>query len=346
MSSEEHPTDPAPLFPLATVAIVMRTKNRALLLERALRDVLAQDYQDWSLVVVNDGGEPALVDDLLQKYAAAAHGRFHAIHNAASVGMEAASNQGIRATASRYISIHDDDDEWAPDFLTVTVDELERSGGPGVMVRTEIVFERIVGTSIEVDERVIFEPNSDQITLFKVLKYNRGVPISFLYRRSVHADIGYYDETLPAVGDWEFHLRFLRKMPIAFIDGKPRAFWNQRRESIGDMGNSVVARDHDHQKYDLAVREEYLREYAQTHGLGALLYLTKVQEIHSGEHHARADHADQLLGEVLELMRSQSERISRLETAVSDASLTSLLRRRYRRLKDRCPENVPRVGAR
>lgn len=326
--------DAESVSPHATVAIIMRTKNRTLLLDRALRDVLAQDFQDWVLMVVNDGGEPAPVDLLMAKYARGANGRFHVLHNPESAGLEAASNLGIRATDSEFLTIHDDDDEWAPDFLATTVAELERTGGPGVMVRTEIVFERIVGTSIVVDDRFIFEPDSDQITLFDLLHHNRGVPISFLYRRKVHHELGYYDETLAAVGDWEFHLRFLKKYPITFIDGTPRAFWNQRPDSHGEMGNSVLARDHEHKRYDLTVREAYLREYAQEHGLGALLYLTKLHDSFSTEHHLRADRTEELLQEALGYLRQQAKRIERLEEATSDSSIVSLLRRRYRRFRD------------
>ena len=76
----------------ATVGIIMRTKNRPLLLERALNDVLRQVFTDWTMVIVNDGGDPAPVDDLVRRYAEAFRGRVAVVHNRTSVGMEAASN--------------------------------------------------------------------------------------------------------------------------------------------------------------------------------------------------------------------------------------------------------------
>ncbi|MDQ0620072.1 glycosyltransferase family 2 protein [Arthrobacter globiformis] len=54
--------------PSARVAIVMRTRNRSLLLDRAIRDVLAQSFTDWLLVLVNDGGRTSEVDPVVEKY--------------------------------------------------------------------------------------------------------------------------------------------------------------------------------------------------------------------------------------------------------------------------------------
>ena len=44
------------------VAIITRTKNRCLLLRRAIESVLAQSFADWTHVIVNDGGNRYEVD--------------------------------------------------------------------------------------------------------------------------------------------------------------------------------------------------------------------------------------------------------------------------------------------
>ncbi len=321
--------------PAATVAIIMRTKNRTLLLDRGIRDVLTQTYTDWTLLIVNDGGPARPVDSLVAKHADDVQARIQVIHNPSSLGMEAASNLGIRATNSTYIAIHDDDDQWRPDFLQSTVDCLEASGEQGVMVRTDIVYERIVGNQIEVVSREPFAADITEITLFDLLRHNRGVPISFLYRRSVHDQIGYYDESLPVVGDWEFHLRFASCFSISFIDGEARAYWNQRRDATGDMGNSITARSDDHRKYDLQVREQYLKNYVETHGVGALLYLTKLQDRQTHEFHLRSENIERKLQELLDAVNAASARLARLEAGRSEGSQVGVVRRQYHRFKER-----------
>lgn len=319
----------------ASVAIIMRSRNRSLLLDRAIRDVLGQTVSDWTLVVVNDGGDPAEVDPVMDRYRAQLGERVHVIHHDAALGMEAASNAGIRASNSEFIAIHDDDDEWHPAFLERTLAHLAQHDDAGVAVRTEIVYERILNGTIEEIGREIFQPEMQSVTLFDMLRHNRCVPISVLYRRSLHDQIGYYDESLSVVGDWEFQLRLLRHHTLGFLGVEPLAFWNQRREATGDLGNSVIVDDASHKLLDREVREHHLKRYAEQHGLGSLLYQTSYQQAEFDLLHDRHTYSEDLLRQIRDTNVQLGERVQALEEAINDASLVSLVRRRYRRVKDR-----------
>ena len=63
------------------VAIITRTKNRVILLERCIRSILDQTYDNWTHVIVNDGGEPGPVEKLLKNYIHEYRGRITLIHN-------------------------------------------------------------------------------------------------------------------------------------------------------------------------------------------------------------------------------------------------------------------------
>jgi glycosyltransferase involved in cell wall biosynthesis len=107
------------------VAVITRTKNRTALLGRAIESVLGQSFRHWQHVIVNDGGDPLAVDGLIERYQGLYAGRLRVIHNPESLGMEAASNVGVRNSQSEFIVIHDDDDTWHPDFLGRCVAYLE-----------------------------------------------------------------------------------------------------------------------------------------------------------------------------------------------------------------------------
>ncbi|GAA1789882.1 hypothetical protein GCM10009712_41550 [Pseudarthrobacter sulfonivorans] len=272
------------------VAVIIRTKDRGRLLGRALDSVLAQTFSDWQIVLVNDGGSPAQVDEALEPRLARLEDRLVRLDNETSVGMEAASNLGIRAVDSEFIAVHDDDDEWDPEFLATTVTYLEaHPGDGGVSVETEIVFERLTPEGREVEDRVTFEPDLRGITLVDLLHYNRFVPISFLFRRSVFDELGGFDENLPVVGDWEFHLRFLVHHHIGLIKGRPLAFWNQRRSALSSEANSFIARTEEHQLYSLKIRDRLVREHAQEFGLGPLLYQRELLAAETGRLHHRME---------------------------------------------------------
>ena len=50
------------------VDIIMRTKDRPIFLERAIKDVIDQSYKNWFLCIVNDGRKAFEVDKILQKW--------------------------------------------------------------------------------------------------------------------------------------------------------------------------------------------------------------------------------------------------------------------------------------
>jgi glycosyltransferase involved in cell wall biosynthesis len=295
------------------VTVVVRTKNRPVLLHRALDNILSQSYQDLSVVVVNDGGDPAPVDALAHGYGHLSPGKLTVVHHPTSKGMEAATNAGIRAGRSEFIAVHDDDDRWHQDFLLKTVGLLD--GKPttqGVAVRTNVVYEELRdGTMVETGS-FPYWPELQAITLTDMLRINRIVPISFLYRRSVHDHVGFYNEELDVVGDWEFYLRFLQAYPMELLDDEPLAFWCQRPSASGDMGNSVIAAASEHAKFDSLVRDAFLRREAGKTGVGYLLYLAQL----SGQQEEAAAEARILADRVVASLDDLSRRISLLEETV------------------------------
>ncbi|MGR0159214.1 glycosyltransferase family 2 protein [Paenarthrobacter nitroguajacolicus] len=297
------------------VTIVTRTKNRPIFLARALDDIFAQTFQDFELVIVNDGGDPADVEHLTSQRPEAERSRITTVHHAGSVGMEAASNAGVKAGAGEFVVIHDDDDFWAPEFLARTVaylDDPAHAAESGVMVRTEIVIEELVEGRIEPIRREIFWADLRQITLADMLKINRAVPISFLYRRSLHDQVGYYNENLPVVGDWEFHLRVLSHSRVGFLDGEPLAFWSQRPESDGHHSNSIFAKVDEHARFDALVRDDYLRSEAAQGGLGTMLYLARAlsqQEELMAAQQRRLDESAAKLDHILERLEALNQTV-------------------------------------
>lgn len=258
-----------------TVLIVTRTKDRPLLLRRAIADVLSQTFDEWHLVLINDGGDPSPVDRIVSEAGERLAGRITVIHHESSLGMEAASNRGIATRPSRYVVIHDDDDTWDPEFLRRTTSYLrEHPDVAGVAVKAVIVWERISGEEIVEIGREDHEPGLRDLLLTDLLRTNRFVPISFLYRREVHDVVGGFRSDLQVVGDWEFHLRVLSHFTVGYLPDERLAFWHQRPDTRGVLGNSVIDRRDEHRHFDDVLRDEYFRAYVRENGLGLPLYLT------------------------------------------------------------------------
>ena len=309
----------------ARVGVVVRTKNRSWFLRRAILDIAAQTYAEWRVCVVNDGGDRGAVDEILAGLPEAIRGRVEVIHNPATVGRSAAANQGVRAVDTEFIVLHDDDDLWHPNFLLRTVEWLStHPDDVGVVVRTEIVFERAsAGGGFEEISREIFWADIDEIRFADLLEINRWVPISYLYRRELHDRVGYYDENIHAAEDWDFGLRTLVRHRVGFLDGTPLASWMQRRGVDGELGNSMFTLAQDHDRFDQHIRDTALREYAAAYGLGLPLYVAGLVKAESGV--------------LIERIRSvvREEITNQLDSRPSD--LDRLRRRLFRRQSSKTP---------
>jgi glycosyltransferase involved in cell wall biosynthesis/FMN phosphatase YigB (HAD superfamily) len=247
--------------PEASVAVITRTKDRPYFLERAMQSVLGQTFDDWIHVVVNDGGDPELVEVLARAYSERYRGRLLVVSNPGSLGMQEASNAGIRATDSEYLAIHDDDDSWASNFLSECVHFLSKAGRAslvqGVVTQTVRILEEVshTGQIVEIKRHPYF-PFS-LVTLEEMRKRNIFSPICFLFRREAQQRIGYFNQAYDVLGDYDFNLRFLRHFEIGVIDSF-HAYYHWRS---GSMGNTVTRQVNLHRKMLSLLKNHYYRQW-------------------------------------------------------------------------------------
>ncbi len=98
-----------------TVSIIVPTYDRAALLPRALDSIIAQTFDDWEIVLVDDGSTDE-TDSLAWDYASRLGPRFNYIRQS-NAGSSAARNRGIDAGRGRFVAFLDSDDEFLPDKL-------------------------------------------------------------------------------------------------------------------------------------------------------------------------------------------------------------------------------------
>ncbi|MFE5409126.1 glycosyltransferase family 2 protein [Microbacterium sp. NPDC056569] len=294
-----------------TVAVVVRTKDRPRMLRRALASITAQTFPSWEAVIVNDGGDPATVDEVVSELPAEHRDRISVLHNPSATGRWPAANAGMQATSAPYLVLHDDDDSWHPDFLARTVAYLEANPDEvGVIARTEVILEQFDDSGEIVETgRYVLEDHNPEVLATDLLQFNRFVPIGFLYRRSLHDRIGLYDASLPAAADWAFNMRAMLIHQIRYVDDQVLAYWHQRPGVNGVAGNSVFAAPEDHDFANRAHRDRALREFMAAHGTGLPLYLDAVFE-------AQRNAAEQSEQRVIAAVRESNARFDELKSAL------------------------------
>jgi glycosyltransferase involved in cell wall biosynthesis len=224
----------------AEVAVITRTRNRASFLRRALASVAAQTFTNWRLYVVNDGAAAGPVDEAIKSVDADAQKRIEVLHLRQRVGMEAATNAALARLTERYVVLLDDDDSWSPEFLSSTVAALGKRSSPtvrGVVVRTEVVEERLDGDQVVELARKLLNGDLDALSLQRLARGNQFTNNAFVFEREALATVGGFNEDLRVFGDWDFNLRFLQSFDIDVV---PRALarYHRRVEAKGEHRNS------------------------------------------------------------------------------------------------------------
>lgn len=101
------------------VSVIMPCYNNAAVLAEALNSVIAQDYANKEVIVVDDGSTDGSMAVLRQ------FGDKISIIQQPNQGPAAARNTGLRHAAGQYIAFNDCDDLWLPGKLTAQISYLQ-----------------------------------------------------------------------------------------------------------------------------------------------------------------------------------------------------------------------------
>lgn len=246
------------------VAIVMRTFERPVLLARAIASVQQQTFSDWQLIIVNNGGNPTVVDDVVRvasQVTTPSPGAISVVHLANRVGMEEASNRGLEASESEFFVIHDDDDSWSPRFLDVAVKTLSvQTNAAAVVTGVTRIYETFRGGKVWPVSHEDFYLAEGHLTYRGMIGKNTFPPIAALFRRSVIAKVGGFDSSLLVLGDWEFNLRAVTVGPFIFVPDRLARYHTRTADSDVASGNSITIGEDLHRSVKLQLQDRWLAE--------------------------------------------------------------------------------------
>ncbi|HHO68900.1 MAG TPA: glycosyltransferase, partial [Gammaproteobacteria bacterium] len=184
------------------VSVIIPTKDRPELLQYAIESVQQQDYDNWEIVVVNDGGEDvgALVRDLDDS------GRCRYLRHPHSRGLPSARNTGIRFSRGDVLCYLDDDDTFRPGHLRTVVAALNQSDAEFVYTEAEYIQE-IVENGRRV-ERGRGTPYAGIEYSLERLLVSNFIPVNtWAHRRGLLDRTGLFDPELSALEDWDMLIR-------------------------------------------------------------------------------------------------------------------------------------------
>ncbi len=196
------------------VSVIIITFNRPQYICEAIDSVLGQTFNDFEIIVVDDGSA-ARTKEVLEKYGSSIQYVFQD-HKGRSV----ARNTGINAAKGEYIAFLDDDDIWLPEKLEKQVAFLNS--------HSEIGLVHAFIELMDEDGRPLPKETKKQRKFYKRairLGYNyQGMSrlcvmytSTVLLRKECLNKIGLFDPDMKAFEDWDFYLRFALKYNIGTI---------------------------------------------------------------------------------------------------------------------------------
>lgn len=105
------------------LSFIIPVYNVASYLRKCVDSLLAQDYDDYEIILVDDGstdGSGKICDEYAEK-----HDNIRVIHQH-NAGLSAARNSGIKMAKGEYICFVDSDDYWQPNVLASLMAQIQR----------------------------------------------------------------------------------------------------------------------------------------------------------------------------------------------------------------------------
>jgi len=211
------------------ISIVTPSYNQAQYLEETIRSVLLQNYPNLEYIIIDGGSTDGSVE-IIKKYepwltywvSKSDKGQSHAI------------NKGWRKGQGEIFGWLNSDDYLMPNILFKVAEAFQDHPDVGI----------VYAKTINVDQNsektgTISGQAFEIISSFKTLFNPIAQPATFVHRRALLI-VGYLDEELHIIFDWDYWLRIGLEFPGIFID----EYWAAFRIWPGSKGSINYSRSH------------------------------------------------------------------------------------------------------
>jgi len=217
------------------VSVVIPTYNSAQFIVETLESVFAQTYEDYEIIVVDDGSTDN-TREVLKPYMS----RIRYIYKE-NGGASSARNLGIKSAEGEYIAFLDSDDLWMPEKLEKQMEYFQTNPDCGL----------VYSDCIRIDSDGVYLPQSDvysKVSGYIFLKLLEGfvLPTSTVIAKVECFGIaGYFDENLERCEDYDLWLRIARFFTVGYTEGplvkyRVRSHWSTQIIDKSHEGALVV----------------------------------------------------------------------------------------------------------
>jgi len=193
------------------VSVIVPVYNREKYIEATLESVLAQTFQDFEIIVVDDGSVDntrSIVGNLQKKNP----DRFHYVFQE-NKGVASARNKGISIAKGKYISFLDSDDIWYPNKMQLQIKVFESSPEVGLVYSSYSLFgdDNIIVPNALARE---FDVLPEGYVLSELLLRCFISSSTVMIKKEILLEMDGFNEMLAIGEDYNLWLRVAKKYPV------------------------------------------------------------------------------------------------------------------------------------
>ncbi len=200
-----------------SVSVIIPTYNRANLLERAIRSVLAQTYRDFEIIVVDDASTDNTQEMLKEKLKQEIDTDIlRYIKNEINMERSRSRNKGMEVAKGKYIALLDDDDIWLPEHLEFSIDFLQTNEDVGCIFTNFF----LIPLKFPSNARLMFtniQTTKDNLYRKFCITGKIGSPSTAVLRKSIYERLGGFNTEISVFEDREFFSRVAMNYTIGFL---------------------------------------------------------------------------------------------------------------------------------
>ncbi|HPC38130.1 MAG TPA: glycosyltransferase family 2 protein [Exilispira sp.] len=203
----------------ALVSVIIPNFNRVESFQRAVESVIKQTYENFEIIVVDDGSEQSVrninrrfLEEVKRRKNLEGDGKIIYLENERNFGVSYSRNKGIKEAKGDFIALLDSDDEWLEQKLELQVKFFSETDFR--VVHTEEIWVR---RGVRVNPMKKHKKEGGDI-FFRSLELCLMSPSSIMLKKSIFDDYGYFDESLPVCEDYDLWLRITSKETVGFIE--------------------------------------------------------------------------------------------------------------------------------
>jgi len=212
---------------LPKVSIIIPTYNRADFLPQALESIFAQTYQNFE-VIVSDDGSTDNTKEVIQQYG----DRVNYLKNNHSGLPSVARNTAIKLANGKYIAFLDSDDVWLPDKLKIQVDAIENNLRLGLVCSNAFLTN---SDGKESNQLYQFPGKGSSGSVFlDLLKNNFVITSSVMLRRDTLGKVGNFSEAkeLQVGEDYALWLNIALDWEVEYLESPLIVYRDSPQSSI------------------------------------------------------------------------------------------------------------------